>query len=47
MDNFAVRDKGRAVMVPGDGMLFAFVVLTILTATDQSAVQMTWPRGSR
>lgn len=34
MDNFAVRDKDRAVMVvPGDGMLFALVVLAILTAT--------------
>jgi len=33
MDNFAVRDKGRAVMVLGGGILFALVVLAILTAT--------------
>ncbi len=33
MDTFALRDKDRAVMVPGDRMLFALVVLAILTAT--------------
>ena len=47
MDNFAVREEDRVVIGTGDEILFALVVLAILTATAQSVVQMTWLLGSR